>query len=322
MQTHLDITTTRRMRLSGGTELAYVTAGDPSNPGLLLLHGYASSSRTFRDVIPALSRVAYVVAPDLPGYGESDSLPAPSFAAFSDAITELLRHLEIGQRFIYLHDWGAPVGLRIAMQSSELVSGLIIQNANVHRTGLAPQWEATFAYWSDPTPENKAKATSFLTYEGTRDQYTRDVPADVAAKIKGEPWVEDWRVLNLPGRMEMQRTLLADYGNYVASFDAIDAYFKQGQPPALMVWGRHDAFFDITETLSWMQDLPRMEAHIFDGGHFLIETHAEVAAALMVEFIERTSLLYPRRGRDSVQSIQRRAQGPSPSHILAAAACG
>jgi pimeloyl-ACP methyl ester carboxylesterase len=287
MQTNHD-KTVHRMRLSGGTGLAYVTAGEPSNPGLLLLHGYASWSRTFRNVIPALSRVARVVAPDLPGYGQSDPLPAPSFAALSDAVTELLGHLEIRHRFIYLHDWGAPVGLRIAMQSPELVSGLIIQNANAHHSGFAPQWEPTFTYWSDPTPENKAKATSFLTFEDTRGQYTRDVPADVVARIKAEPWVEDWRVLNLPGRMEMQRILLGDYGKYVARFDTIGAYLKQWQPPALMIWGRHDAFFDIAEVLSWIQDLPRMEAHILDGGHFLLETHAEPASALMTEFIKRT----------------------------------
>jgi len=288
MRTHHADASRHRLRLAGGTELAYVTAGDASKPGLLLLHGYASSSRTFRDVIPALSRVAHVVAPDLPGYGESDPLSEPSFAGLADAVTELLRHLEVKQRFIHLHDWGAPVGLGIAMQSPELVSGLIIQNANAHRTGFAPQWEATFAYWSDPTPQNKAKATSFLTFEDTRAQYTRDVPDDIVAKIKGEPWVEDWRILNLPGRMEMQRMLLADYGHYVANFDAIAAYLKERQPPALMVWGRHDAFFDIAETLSWIKDLPRMEAHVLDGGHFLLETHAEPAAALMMDFIERT----------------------------------
>jgi pimeloyl-ACP methyl ester carboxylesterase len=282
-----------RLRLSGGTELAFVTSGDVSKPALLLLHGYASSSRTFRDVIPGLSRVAYVIAPDLPGYGESEPLPAPSFAALSNAVTELLHHLQVGQRFIYLHDWGAPAGLNIAMQWPELVSGLIIQNANAHHTGFAPQWQATFAYWSDPTEENKAKATSFLTFEDTRGQYTRDVPAEVVAKIKGEPWVEDWKILNLPGRMEMQRTLLADYGKYVARFDEIAAYLKQRQPPALMVWGRHDAFFDIAETMSWMQDLPRMEAHILDGGHFLLETHAEHTLALMTDFIEQTARVRP-----------------------------
>lgn len=291
MQTSDDVPGKQRLRLAGGTELAYVAAGDPAKPALVLLHGYASSSRTFRDVIPALSRVAYVVAPDLPGYGDSDPLALPSFGGLGDAVTELLRHLGVRQRFIYLHDWGAPVGLHIAMASPELVSGLIIQNANAHHSGFAPQWQATFDFWADPTAENKAEATSFLTLEGTRDQYTREVPADVVARIKGEPWLEDWRVLNLPGRMEMQRTLLADYGKFVARFDAIAAYFTQRQPPALMVWGRHDAFFDLAETLSWMQDLPRMEAHILDGGHFLLETHAEPACALMVDFITRTQAL-------------------------------
>lgn len=288
MQTHHEKAAQHRLRLSGGTELAYVTAGDRTNAALLLLHGYASSSKTFRDVVPALSRVAYVVAPDLPGYGESEPLPATSFAAFGEAISELLHHLKVGPRFIYLTDWGAPVGLRIAMQSPEQVCGLIIQNANAHHSGFAPQWEATFAYWSDPSPQNKAEATSFLTFEDTRAQYTRDVPADIVARIMGEPWVEDWRILNLPGRMEMQRTLVADYGNYVARFDEVGAYLKERQPPALMIWGRHDAFFDIAETLSWIRDLPRMEAHILDGGHFLLETHAEASAALMAQFIERT----------------------------------
>jgi pimeloyl-ACP methyl ester carboxylesterase len=279
----------QRLHLSGGTELAFVTAGDLSKPALLLLHGYASSSRTFREVIPTLSRVAYVVAPDLPGYGESEPLATPSFPALSEAITELLHHLEVRRRFIYLHDWGAPVGLNIAMQSPEQVSGLIVQNANAHHTGFAPQWEASFAYWANPTEVNKARATSFLTFEDTRGQYTRAVPPDVVAKIKGEPWVEDWRILNLPGRLEMQRLLLADYGKYVARFNEISAYLNQRQPPALMVWGRHDAFFDIAETVSWMQDLPRMEAHILDGGHFLLETHAEQAGALMTDFIGRTA---------------------------------
>jgi pimeloyl-ACP methyl ester carboxylesterase len=278
----------QRLRLSGGTELAFITAGDRAKAVLLLLHGYANSSHTFRHVIPALSRVAFVIAPDLPGYGNSAPLAAPSFAAFGDAITELLRHFEVGRRFIYLHDWGAPVGLHIAMQSPDQVAGLIVQNANAHHTGFAPQWKDTFAYWAEPTEENKAKATSFLTFEDTRAQYTRDVPEDVVAKIQGEPWVEDWRILNLPGRMEMQRILLADYGKYVARFEAIGDYLKQRQPPALMIWGRHDAFFDIAETLSWIQDLPRMEAHVLDGGHFLLETHAEPAAALMAAFIERT----------------------------------
>jgi pimeloyl-ACP methyl ester carboxylesterase len=207
----------------------------------------------------------------------------------SDAITELLAELEVGPRFIYLHDYGAPVGLQIAMEAPELVSGLIIQSANAHRTGFGPGWEATLASWREPTDENVAAATAHLTFEGTRDQYVAGVPADVAARIQGEPWVEDWNVMCSPGRMEAQRALNADYANHAARFDAIADYLATRQPPALLLWGRHDAFFDVAETLSWMQDLPRMEAHILDGGHFLLETHAERALTLMTEFIRQTS---------------------------------
>lgn len=278
----------QRIRLSGGTELSFITAGETSNPAVLLLHGFPSSSRTFREVIPELSQAACVIAPDLPGFGESDVLPAVSFAAFGQAISELLDQLAIGPRYIYLHDFGAPVGFHIAMQAPEQVLGLIIQNANAHRTGLGPQWAATQAYWSDPNPENEAAATAHLTFEGTRDQYLAGVPPEVAARIPAESWEEDWRVMRLPGRMETQRALIGDYGRYVARFDAIAEYLARQQPPSLMLWGRHDAFFDLGESLSWMHALPRMEAHIFDAGHFLLETHAAAAVSLMLDFIERT----------------------------------
>lgn len=244
----------------------------------------------FREAVPELSKVAFVIVPDLPGFGESDVLPKASFAAFGEAITELLERLAIGPRSIYLHDFGAPVGFHIAMQSPEKVLGLIIQNANAHRTGLGPQWAATMAYWSEPSAENEAEATSHLTFEGTRDQYVSGVPPEVAARIPAERWEEDWRVMQLPGRMETQRALIADYANYVDRFDAIGAYLARWQPPSLMLWGRHDAFFDLAETVSWMRALPRMEAHVFDAGHLLLETHASAVATLMVGFIERTRL--------------------------------
>lgn len=234
-----------------------------------------------------LSKTARVIAPDLPGFGQSDVLQPASFAALGEAVSELLENLSVGPRYIYLHDFGAPVGFHIAMNAPEQVLGLIVQNANAHQTGIGPQWETTKAYWADPTPENEAEATAHLTFEGTRDQYIADVPADVAARISTESWEEDWRVMQLPNRMEMQRALIADYGTYVARFDAIAEYLARWQPPALMIWGRHDAFFDLAETLSWMQALPRMEAHILDGGHFVLETHATEAAKLMIDFIER-----------------------------------
>ena len=280
----------QRLALSGGTELSYLTAGDPSNPAVLLLHGFPNSARGFRDVIPALADCAYLIAPDLPGFGETDPLPAVSFAAFAEAISELLDRLGVGPRFIYLHDWGAPIGLRIAMESPDLVLGLIIQNANAHRNGFGPQWADTMAFWSNPNVQNEAKATAHLTLDGTRDQYVAGLPEDVAARISSESWKEDWRVMGLPGRMSTQRALVADYVRHVENFGEIAAYLSNRQPPAIMLWGRHDAFFDIAETLSWMKALPRMEAHILDGGHLLLETHAVKAAALIADFIDRTML--------------------------------
>lgn len=279
--------TRQRLRLSGGTELSLVTAGEKSKPALLLLHGFPSSARTFRDVVPALSQVAHVIAPDLPGFGESDVLSKVSFEKFGAAISELLDRLAIGPRYIYLHDYGAPVGFHIAMAQPERVLGLIVQNANAHRTGLGPQWADTMAYWAEPNAKNEAAATAHLTFEGVRDQYLSNVPSDVAARIAPE-WEVDWRVMCLPGRMDTQRALNKDYANHVARFDAIAEYLARWQPPALMLWGKHDPFFDLAETLSWMQALQRMEAHIFDTGHLMLETHAAEAASLMVDFIQRT----------------------------------
>jgi len=273
------------LRLSSGTTLSFLTAGSRAAPPLLLIHGFPSSARTFRHVLPALSEAACVVAPDLPGFGESDVLATPSFPAYADAIAELLQHLSIGPRYIYLHDFGAPVGFEIAMRAPEKVLGLIVQNANAHVTGQGPAWAATRAFWRNPTPANEAQATAHLTFAGTRDQYVAGVPEVIAGRIPASSWEADWEVLQRPGRMETQRALIADYGRYSATFPAIADYLAAWQPPALLLWGRHDIFFDLREILSWMDDLPRMEAHILDAGHFVLETHAPLAAELMLRFL-------------------------------------
>jgi pimeloyl-ACP methyl ester carboxylesterase len=296
--------TRQRLRLSVGTELSFVTAGDTSQPTVLLLHGSPSSARMFRDVVPELSKVAYVIAPDLPGFGESDVLQSPSFPALGQAIAELLDRLSIGPRYIYLHDYGAPVGFHIAMEAPDRVLGLVVQNANAHRTGLGPQWDATQRpYWSHPTPDNEAAATAHLTFEGTRGTYTLGAPPDVVARMSPEIWEEDWRVMNLPGRMDTQRALIRDYGKYVERFDAIGDYLARRQPPALMIWGRHDPFFELAEVLSWMQALPRMEVHVLDAGHKLLETHAAAAVPLMRDFIRRTAACGAPVSRRSPQAM-------------------
>jgi len=240
----------------------------------------------FRDVIAPLSGSVFVVAPDLPGFGASDLPPEPSFDALARSIEELLSRLNVRRRFLYLHDFGAPVALRLAMQTPDLVEGLIIQNANAHRSGFGPQWADTFKFWAEPNAGNEKAATTHLTIEGIRDQYVGGAPPEIAARIDPANWIEDWRIMSLPGRLDLQKALLADYARYVDRFGDIADYLAKHQPQALLLWGRHDIFFDIAEVQSWLMDLPRMEAHILDAGHLLLETHARKAADLMLEFVE------------------------------------
>ena len=271
-----------------GVELAVRLAGDRSKPALLLLHGFPSSSATFRDVIGPLAQDCFVIAPDLPGYGNSEPIGNPGFSRFADLIDGLLARLGVDAVHLYLHDYGAPVGLHLATRSPGRVRSLIIQNANAHESGMGPSWAATREFWDDPTPGHEAAATAHLNVDGVRDQYIGGIPEDIARRIDAARWEEDWRIMSLPGRLALQRALVRDYRSHVARFREIAAYLERHQPPALMLWGRHDIFFDLDEILSWMRALPRMEAHILDGPHFLLETHAAECAALMRAFLRKT----------------------------------
>lgn len=270
-----------------GTKTAVRIAGARTQPALLLIHGFPSSSASFREVIAPLARSCFVVAPDLPGFGGSEPIERPSFSALADHLEALLARLGVEAFHLYLHDFGAVVGLHLATRAPSRIRSLVIQNANAHESGLGPPWAATRAYWADPTPERRAEATAHLTFQGTRDQYVGGVPQDIAARIDPRRWQEDWRVLSLPGRLELQRALVLDYRSHVARFGEIADYLARWQPPALLLWGRHDVFFDLAEVFSWMRALPRMEAHVFDGPHFLLETHAAECAAAMGAFLRR-----------------------------------
>jgi pimeloyl-ACP methyl ester carboxylesterase len=268
-----------------GVALQVVVAGDKAAPGLLLLHGMPNAARMFLPIIPELAPHCRIVAPDLPGLGGSDVIENATFDRFADLIETLLERLGVEKTFIYLHDYGAPVGLAIAMRRPDRVLGLIVQNANAHLSGHGPTWAETKAFWSAPDAKNTAAAFAHLTYEGTRSQYVDNVPDDIAARMDPKNWEEDWRVMSLPGRLDLQKNLVRDYGHYVDRFPKIAAYLKVHQPPALMLWGRHDPFFALAETQSWLEDLPRMEAHILDGPHLLLETHADTCAMLMKRFV-------------------------------------
>lgn len=270
-----------------GCDVRVWTAGDRKRPALLLIHGFPSSSASFRHVIGPLSEHCFVIAPDLPGFGESQPIEQPTFARFADVLEQVLAQLGVESFHLYLHDYGAAVALHLATRHPQRIRSLIIQNANAHRSGMGAQWAATQAFWDDPTAQNEAEATSHLDFDGVRYQYVGDVPDDIAARIDSRTWEQDWRVMSLPGRLDMHRALVLDYRNHVARFGEIAEYLEREQPSALMLWGRHDVFFAIDETLSWMKALPRMEAHILDGPHFLLETHAADCAALMAAFIDR-----------------------------------
>jgi pimeloyl-ACP methyl ester carboxylesterase len=278
----------RRERFDiAGCGVSAVVAGHRDDPAILLLHGFPTSSRTFRNIIPRLSEVCFTIAPDLPGFGQSDLISEPTFARFADLIEGLLGQLGVVKAYLYVHDFGAPVALELAMRNPGRVLGLIVQNANAHRAGFGPAWRDTIEFWNVPSKENEQRATAHLTFEGTRDQYVGGIPDDIASRISADNWIEDWRTMSHPGHLDLQRALIADYGRYASQFGEIARYLREHQPPALMLWGRHDIFFDSAEILSWLQDLPRMDAHILDGPHLLLETHAAYCAELIVNFVRR-----------------------------------
>jgi pimeloyl-ACP methyl ester carboxylesterase len=270
-----------------GAEMAVRLAGDREKPPLLLIHGLPNSSNYFRHVIDPLSRDCFVIAPDLPGFGGSEPVEEPSFSRFADIIDRLLSRLGTESFHLYVHDFGANVALHLATRAPHRIRSLIIQNANAHESGMGPQWVPVRAYWADPTSEREAVATEFLTLDGTRKQYVGGVPEDIAKRIDPQLWEEDWRIMSLPGRLETHRALVLDNRTHVARFGDIANYLARWQPAALMLWGRHDIFFELEETLSWMKALPRMESHILDGPHLLLETNSADCAALMTAFVRR-----------------------------------
>lgn len=270
-----------------GVKLFYREAGRRDAPGVLLLHGQPSSSYSFRDIISPLAEVARVVAPDLPGFGFTD---APdeyeyTFEAMARTVDALTQEIGLERFFLFVHDFGAPVAYYLALARPDRVLGLIIQNGNAHEEGLGPDWEANKAYWAEPTPENRAKLPEWLNFEGVRDTYVGNIPDRLKPEYAPEGWHLDWERMSRPGLVDIQFRIFADYGRYVARFPEISAYHRDHQPPALLLWGRHDWFFEIDEVLVYARELDRLDMHIYDGAHLLLETHHQECAALMRTFI-------------------------------------
>jgi pimeloyl-ACP methyl ester carboxylesterase len=272
-----------------GVRVAYVEAGPRDGPIVLLLQGFPTSSHQYRRLIPLLADRYRVIAPDYPGFGESD---APdhrtygySFAKYATVMDKLLGQLGAKRYAIYLFDYGAPVGLRLALKHPERVSALIVQNGNAYVEGLGDFWSPIKADWAARTPETREALASLVAPQTTRFQYT-DGMEDVS-RIDPANWRHDQPLLDRPGNREIQLDLFRDYGSNVALYPAFQAFFRKYQPPTLIVWGKNDKIFPAAGATPYLRDLPKAELHLLDTGHFALEDQLHVIAPMIRDFLDR-----------------------------------
>jgi len=270
-----------------GRGIFYREAGNAQAPILLLLHGFPTSSHMFRDLMPRLADRYRVVAPDLPGFGFSD---APARAEFKYTFDNLAKVIEafadkVGLRryALYVFDYGAPVGFRLAVAHPERVTAIISQNGNAYEEGLSQGWNPIQRYWREPTPQNRAALRDFLKPETTKWQYTHGVAGEL--QVASESYTLDAALLARPGNDEIQLDLFLDYANNVALYPKFQAYFRAQRPPLLAVWGKNDPFFLTAGAEAFKRDQPEAEVHFYDTGHFALETHAAEIAAEIRKFL-------------------------------------
>jgi pimeloyl-ACP methyl ester carboxylesterase len=270
-----------------GFNIFYREAGAKDAPAILLLHGFPSAGHMFRDLIPLLGDRFRLIAPDLPGFGQSDMPDRGAFAYTFDNIARVIgRFTEVvglGRYAIYVFDYGAPTGFRLAMRYPERVTAIISQNGNAYEEGLSDGWKPIRAYWEDPSPANRDALRAFLAPETTIWQYTHGVPDPTAVSPDG--YSLDNFYLARPGAHEVQLDLFGDYKSNVALYPAFQAYFRTHKPRFLAAWGRNDPFFLSAGAEAFKPDMPDAVVRFFDTGHFALETHASEIAAAIREFL-------------------------------------
>lgn len=283
-----EMTSYRRITVNGHG-MFYREAGSNASPAVLLLHGFPTSSHMFRNLIPALADQYHVVAPDLPGFGFSDAPNRQSFRYTFENLTKAIdaftRTIGLDQYAMYVFDYGAPVGFRLALANPERITAILSQNGNAYEEGLSQGWNPIQKYWKEPTAENRAALRDFLTPEATRSQYLYGV--DDNTLIAPEAYTLDSALLARPGDDEIQLDLFLDYASNVALYPRFQEYFRAKRPPLLAVWGKNDPFFLPAGAEAFKRDDPNAEIHFYSTGHFALETHVQEIAHTIREFLGR-----------------------------------
>jgi pimeloyl-ACP methyl ester carboxylesterase len=278
-----------RQKSVGFVQVAYREAGPPDAPVLLLLHGFPTASHMFRDLIPRLAERYRVIAPDLPGFGNTQAPPRGrfdyTFDRLSEVIGEFVDALRIERFAMYVFDYGAPVGYRLAMARPKRIAAIVCQNGNAYLEGLSDGWGAWMDYWRDPSDEHrKACRASFSTAFIRDGQYLHGTDPTL---VSPDGYTLDLAYLDREGAKEIQLDLILDYRTNVERYGDFQRYFRESQPPFLAVWGRHDEAFRPEGASAYRRDMPSAEVHLLDTGHFALETHAEEIADLSLTFLDR-----------------------------------
>jgi pimeloyl-ACP methyl ester carboxylesterase len=281
--------TTYQHAVVDGAKIFYREAGEKGSPTILLLHGFPTSSHMFRNLIPELADRFHVVAPDLPGFGFSDAPDRNkfryTFENLAKVVDRFTQTLGLDHYSIYVFDYGAPVGFRLALAHPERVTAIISQNGNAYEEGLSEGWNPIQKYWKTPNAENRAALREFLTPDSTRWQYHHGVQN--THLVAPEAYELDSALLARPGNDEIQLDLFLDYASNVALYPKFQEYFRTKRPPLLAVWGKHDPFFLPPGAEAYKRDNPTAEVRFYETGHFALETHHQEIAGAMRDFLSR-----------------------------------